>query len=145
MQMGEIRFYSVQKALKGIRRLSKISHLWEILKIFMITHNVSPIWMRKSSKKAELIARESSQDKINSDHISFTHPSIFYHSYFWSRFPLPKEFSLNMAEFSFDIPSTFLFFLNPIAAVVLMKLFTYLGKKLGLDSHSEEPVLIPTR
>ena len=145
MKMGEIRHYSIQKTLKNVGRLSQISHFWEILKVLMMLHNVSPIWMPKSLEMTDLYATEKSQQYVEPEYISRAHPLSFYHYYFWSKYPLQKESKLNFSAFGFDIPSTVLFFLNPIAAVVLLKLYTYLGKKLGLDTESEEPVLIPTR
>ena len=87
--------------------------------------------------------------------IQFTHPepsvhlahsTDYGHDYIWSSYPLPKIAKIDYsALLSFDPPSAFLFFFCLVGAVVLMKIFTYLGSKLGLETISEEPVNIPTR
>ena len=75
-----------------------------------------------------------------------SHSITYYHSYIWSSYPDPKTAKIDYsALFSFDPPSASLFFLSLVGAVALMKLFTYFGSKLGLDTVSEEPVSIPTR
>ena len=75
-----------------------------------------------------------------------THSTDYSHDYIWSSYPSPKTAKIDYsALFSFDPPSAFLFSLCLIGAIALMKLFTYLGSKLGLDTVSEEPVNIPTR
>ena len=74
-------------------------------------------------------------------------PSTRYqHWYIWSSYPSPKPAKIDYsALFSFDLPSAILFSFSLVGAVALMKLFTYFGSKLGLDTVSEEPVNIPTR
>ena len=75
-----------------------------------------------------------------------THSTVYSLNYIWSSYPSPKAAKIDYsALFSFDPPSAFLFFFCLIGAVALMKLFTYFGSKLGLDTVSEEPVNIPTR
>ena len=73
--------------------------------------------------------------------------SISYgHWYIWSSYPSSKTAKIDYsAMFSFDPPSAILFFFCLVGVVALMKLFTYFGSKLGLDTVSEEPVSIPTR
>ena len=66
--------------------------------------------------------------------------------YIWSSYPPPTPSKMDNSDlFSFDIPTTFLFFFCLVGVVALMKLFTYFGTRLGLDTVSEEPVSIPTR
>ena len=86
-------------------------------------------------------------------HLSHPEPSIhlahsdsYYHNFIWSSYPPSKTAKIDYSElFSFDPPSATLFSLCLVVAVALMKLFTYFGSKLGLDTISEEPVNIPTR
>ena len=77
--------------------------------------------------------------------VHLSHSTQYNPEYIWSSYPLEKGQKLAFSEFAFDIPSTILFFLSPVMAVALMKLFTKLGSNLGIDTESEEPVLIPTR
>ena len=91
-------------------------------------------------------------DQLESE-VSFPSPSFhvahsirYYHYYIWSSYPSPKTAKIDYsALFSFDPPSAILFFFCLVGAVALMKVFTYFGSKLGLDTVSEEPVNIPTR
>ena len=74
------------------------------------------------------------------------HSIGYIQQYIWSAFPSPTTPKIDIgALFSFDIPSALLFFLYLVGSVGLMKFFTYIGTKLGLDRVSEEPVNIPTR
>ena len=78
--------------------------------------------------------------------IHVPHSTFYGQEYIWSSYPSPKTAKIDYsALFSFDPPSAFLFFFSLVGAVALIKLFTYLGSKLGLDTVSEEPVNIPTR
>ena len=78
--------------------------------------------------------------------IHVSHSVSYGHYYIWSSYPSPKTAKIDYsALFSFDPPSAFLFIFCLVGAVLLMKLFTYFGTKLGLDTVSEEPVNIPTR
>ena len=78
--------------------------------------------------------------------IHVAHSTDYSHEYIWSSYPSPKTARIDYsALFSFDPPSAFLFPFCLVGAVALMKLFTYFGSKLGLDTVSEEPVNIPTR
>ena len=74
------------------------------------------------------------------------HSIAYDHWYIWSSYPSPKTAKIDYsALFSFDPPSAILFSFCLVGAVTLMKLFTYFGSKLGVDTVSEEPVNIPTR
>ena len=74
------------------------------------------------------------------------HSISYFHNYIWSSYSSPKPAKIDYsALFSFDPPSAFLFSFSLVGAVAMMKLFTYFGSKLGLDTVSEEPVNIPTR
>ena len=78
--------------------------------------------------------------------IHVAHSTGYSHNYIWSSYPSPQTARIDYsALFSFDPPSAFLFSFCLVGAVALMKLFTCLGSKLGLDTVSEEPVNIPTR
>ena len=78
--------------------------------------------------------------------IHVAHSKAYSNRYIWSSYPSPKTAKIDYSElFSFDPLSAFLFFFCLVGAVALMKLFTYFGSKLGLDTVSEEPVNIPTR
>ena len=78
--------------------------------------------------------------------IHIPHSKFYYPRYIWSSYPSPKTAKIDfLAVFSFDPTSAFLSLFSLVGAVALMKLFTYLGSKLGLDTVSEEPVNIPTR
>ena len=83
------------------------------------------------------------QRQLSSLHIS--HSIKYEKFYLWTRYPLQKESVLKLASFSFDVPSTVLFFFYLGASVGAMKIFTFLGTKLGVGTASEEPLLIPTR
>ena len=78
--------------------------------------------------------------------IHVAHSVKYSHEYIWSSYPFPKTAKIDYSElFSFDPPSAFLFFFYLVGTVGLMKLFTFFGSKLGLDTVSEEPLVIPTR
>ena len=78
--------------------------------------------------------------------IHVAHSIEYNHKYIWSGYPSPKTAKIDYSELvSFDLPSAFLFSFCLVGAVALMKLFTYFGTKLGVDTVSEEPVNIPTR
>ena len=78
--------------------------------------------------------------------IHVAHSVAYGHDYIWSSYPAPKTAKIDYSElFSFDPPSAFLFFFYIVGSVGFMKLFTYFGSKLGLDTVSEEPLVIPTR
>ena len=78
--------------------------------------------------------------------IHIAHSTIYGYKYIWSSYPSSKTAKIDYsALFSFDPLSAFLFSFYLIGVVALMKLFTYLGYKLGLDTVSEEPIAIPTR
>ena len=78
--------------------------------------------------------------------IHFAHSTYFGHTYIWSSYPSSKAAKTDYsALISFDLPSVFLFSFSLVGAVALMKLFTYLGSNLGIETVSVEPVNIPTR
>ena len=78
--------------------------------------------------------------------IHVAHSTQYAHLYIWSSYPSPKTLQIDYSELlSFDTASAFLFISYLVGSVSLMKLFTYLGSKLGLDTVSEEPLVIPTR
>ena len=78
--------------------------------------------------------------------IHVAHSTLYSHYYIWSSYPSPKTAKIDYsALFTFDPPSAFLFFFYLVGTVTLMKLFTYFGSKLGLETVSEEPLVIPTR
>ena len=66
-------------------------------------------------------------------------------TYIWTRYPLPKKSTFKLSSFNFDTPSIVLFFSSIAAVIALMKIFTFLGSRLGLPTCSEELVLLPTR
>ena len=71
--------------------------------------------------------------------------SKYGHYYIWTRYPSPKDSKFKISALNFDTPSLVLFFLTLVTAVALMKIFTILGSRLGLQTASEEPLMIPTR
>ena len=78
--------------------------------------------------------------------IHLAHSKAYSHKYIWSSYPSPKTAMIDYsAIFSFDPPSALLFSTCLVGAVALMKLFTYFGSNIGLETVSEEPVNIPTR
>ena len=84
--------------------------------------------------------------KITEKTIHLAHSVVYKHRFIWSSYPSPKTAKIDYsALINFDPPSAFLFSLSLLGAVALMKMFTYFGSKLGLDTVSEEPVNIPTR
>ena len=73
-----------------------------------------------------------------------THPPMYSPSYFWTRYPLPTTRMWNLLSI-FDIPAYICFFTSLTLTVVFMKFYTYLGSKMGLESVTEEFILIPIR
>ena len=83
---------------------------------------------------------------IPSPSFHLAHSISYSHYYIWSSYPESKTAKIDYsALFSFDPPSAILFSFSLLGAVALMKVFTYFGSKLGLNTVSEEPVNIPTR
>ena len=42
--MEEYWYYSINAALLGVDKYSRICHNWEIYKLLFILHNVNPVW-----------------------------------------------------------------------------------------------------
>lgn len=157
MAMEEINSLNMTLALWRSGIQSKISWDWEILKLFFISHNIAPVWTinnlfpaENGNLRVDLVLFEAAwtfQGPLANSKSYFHITQSVSHNpfYIWSRYPLEQSSTISLSEFSFDAPSTFLFFIYLFAAVALMKTFTHLGSKLGLESSSEEPVLLPTR
>ena len=73
-----------------------------------------------------------------------THPVTYGPDHFWTRYPLPATRMWNLMSI-FDIPAYICFFTSLTLTVVFMKFYTYLGSKMGLESVTEEFILIPIR
>ena len=71
-------------------------------------------------------------------------PIQFGPYHFWTRYPLPSTRMWNLLSI-FDIPGYICFFTSLTLTVVFMKFYTYLGSKMGLETVTEEFILIPTR
>ena len=85
--------------------------------------------------------------KCSPDLIEFVncpHPVGYGHDHFWTRYPLPSTRMWNLLSI-FDIPGYICFFTSLTLTVVIMKFYTYLGSKMGLETVTEEFILIPTR
>ena len=65
-----------------------------------------------------------------------------YH--FFSRYPLATTRMWNLLSI-FDPPAYANFFISLTLTVVLLKVYTYFGTKLGMDTVTEEFILVPTR
>ena len=79
--------------------------------------------------------------------IKFAHctPPVMYGPYhFFTRYPLPSTRMWNLLSI-FDIPAYICFFTSLTLTVVIMKFYTYLGSKMGLETVTEEFILIPIR
>ena len=72
------------------------------------------------------------------------HPVLYAPDHFWTRYPLPATRMWNLMSI-FDIPSYICFFTSLTLTVVFMKFYTYLGSKMGLETMTEEFILIPIR
>ena len=67
-----------------------------------------------------------------------------YKEHIFTRYPLPTTRMWNLLSI-FDPPAYTCFFSSLALTVLIMKLYTYLGSKIGLDNASEEFILIPLR
>ena len=73
-----------------------------------------------------------------------THPVNYGPYHFWTRYPLPSTRMWNLLSI-FDIPAYICFFTSLTLTVVFMKFYTNLGSKMGLDTMTDEFILIPIR
>ena len=64
--------------------------------------------------------------------------------YFWTRYPLEKSKIFNILNL-FSPESWIGTFLSITAMVISLKIATYIGVKLGLDTATEEIILFPLR
>ena len=78
------------------------------------------------------------------DIVHCPHPTMYAPEYFWTRYPLPATRMWFLFSI-FDIPGFICFFTSLTLTVVIMKFYTYLGSKMGLESVTEEFILIPIR
>ena len=72
------------------------------------------------------------------------HPVQYGPTHFFTRYPLPSTRMWNLMSI-FDIPAYICFFTSLTLTVVFMKFYTYLGSKMGLETVTEEFILIPLR
>ena len=73
-----------------------------------------------------------------------THPVRYSPEHFFTRYPLPSTRMWNLMSI-FDIPAYICFFTSLSLTVVIMKFYTYLGSMMGLETVTEEFILIPLR
>ena len=72
-------------------------------------------------------------------------PSTNYSPYyFWTRYPLEKSKIFNILNL-FSPESWIGTFLSITSIVISLKIATYIGVKLGLDTATEEIILVPLR
>ena len=69
-------------------------------------------------------------------------PKGFQPRYIWTRYPLPTTRMWNLLVV-FDPPAYAAFFTSLTLTAAVMQLYTALGSRLGLDSASEELILLP--
>ena len=69
-------------------------------------------------------------------------PTGFLPRYIWTRYPLPTTRMWNLLVV-FDPPAYAAFFTSLSLTAAVMQLYTALGSRLGLDSASEELILLP--
>ena len=153
MYMEEHWFFKLSYSLMKGGHYTQIAWDWEIMKSFFIAYNSYPIWYQNSVRWPFLMDG-SPVDIIKHVYIptGIVHPKIhvampvaYVPKYIWSRYPLRKGSILGLGDFNFDLPSTILFFGCLLLGPLLLKIFTFLGSKLGLPVVSEEPVLMPIR
>ena len=105
----------------------------KLIFFLQLINNQSDLWVDAWNCRKELIP-----------FVNCPHSTHFWPPYFWTRFPLPTTRMWNLLSI-FDPPAYACFFSSLILTVVFMKVFAVLGTKMGLDSESEELILIPTR
>ena len=69
-------------------------------------------------------------------------PTQFGYNYLWTRYPLATTRMWNLLSI-FDPPAYTCFFTSLVLTVVFMKIYSYLGSRLGLDQVTEDFILIP--
>ena len=69
-------------------------------------------------------------------------PTQFGYNYLWTRYPPATTRMWNLLSI-FDPPAYTCFFTSLVLTVVLLKIYSFLGSRLGLDQVTEEFILIP--
>ena len=78
-------------------------------------------------------------------HVAFCPPPVSYEPfYWWTRYPTRRSKMLNLIDL-FSPTSWMWTFISIFSIVLSLKIGTYVGKKLGLDTFTEEIVLCPLR
>ena len=71
-------------------------------------------------------------------------PTAFVPRYIWTRYPLPTTRMWNLL-YVFDPPGYACLLTSLTLTAAIMKLYSALGSRLGLDTASEELIFIPLR
>ena len=73
-----------------------------------------------------------------------THAVLYLQQYFFSRYPLNKTILWNLKNL-LTPGSWLMYFMTIICILLFIKLSVYVGKKLGLNTFTEEITLVPFR
>ena len=73
-----------------------------------------------------------------------THAVLYLQQYFFSRYPLNKTILWNLKNL-LTPGSWLMYFMTIICIILYIKLSVYVGKKLGLNTITEEITLVPFR